>query len=64
MNRRRLAAAVFFSAVIVLVLGVMVYLQQASGQQTVTVYILRHSVLAGSPYSPDDARPCLLSRTA
>jgi hypothetical protein len=54
MNRRRLAAAVFFSAVIVLVLGVMVYLQQAGGQQTVTVYILKHPVLAGSTYSADD----------
>jgi hypothetical protein len=54
MNRRRLAAAIFFSAVIVLVLGVMVYLQQAGGQQTVTVYILKHAVLAGGTYSPDD----------
>jgi hypothetical protein len=54
MNRRRLAAAIFFSAVIVLVLGVMVYLEQAGGQQSVTVYILRHAVLAGSRYSADD----------
>ncbi len=54
MNRRRLAAAVFFSAVIVLVLGVMVYLEQAGRQQTVTVFILKHSVLAGSAYSADD----------
>src|ERR1700680_4804014 len=54
MNRRRLAAAVFFSAVIVLVLGVMVYLQQAGGQQTVTVYVLKHAVLAGGRYCPDD----------
>jgi hypothetical protein len=54
MNRRRLAAATFFSAVIVLVLGVMVYLEQAGGQQTVTVYILKHAVLAGSTYSADD----------
>jgi hypothetical protein len=54
MNRRRLAAAIFFSVVIVVVLGVMVYLEQSGRQQTVTVYILRHSVLAGSPYSADD----------
>ena len=54
MNRRRLVAAVFFSTVIVLVLGVMVYLQQAGGQQTLTVYILKHSVLAGAAYSADD----------
>ncbi len=44
----------FFSTVIVLVLGVMVYLEQAGGQRTVTVYILRHPVLAGSLYSADD----------
>lgn len=54
MNRRRLAAAIFFSTVIVVVLGVMVYLEQAGGQQSVTVYILRHAVLAGSRYSADD----------
>jgi hypothetical protein len=54
MYRRRLAAAVFFSTVIVLVLGVMVYLQQAGGQQTVAVFILRHGVLAGSLYSAED----------
>lgn len=54
MHRRRLAAAVFFSVVIVAVLGVMVYLQQSSGQQTITVFVLRHDVLAGSSYSADD----------
>ena len=54
MNRRRLGAAGFFSAVIVLVLGVMVYLQQSGNQQTVTVFVLKHSVLAGSRYSSDD----------
>jgi hypothetical protein len=54
MNRRRLAAAIFFSVVIVLVLGVMVYLEQAGRQQTVTVFILKHAVLAGSTYSADD----------
>jgi hypothetical protein len=54
MNRRRLAAAIFFSVVIVLVLGVMVYLEQAGRQQTVAVFILKHSVLAGATYSADD----------
>ena len=54
MDRRRLAAAVFFSVVIVAVLGVMVYLQQSSGQQSVSVFVLRHAVLAGAVYSPDD----------
>jgi hypothetical protein len=54
MNRRRLAAAAFFSTVIVVVLGVMVYLQASANQQTVTVYVLRHAVVAGSPYSADD----------
>lgn len=54
MNRRRAAAAAFFSAVIVLVLGFMVYVQQANGHQVVTVYVLRHSVLAGAAYGLDD----------
>jgi hypothetical protein len=54
MDRRRLTAAAFFSTVIVVVLGVMVYLQQAGNQQTITVYILKHAVLAGSPYAADD----------
>lgn len=54
MDRRRLIAAIFFSAVIVAVLGAMVYLQQASGQQSVSVFVLRHAVLAGASYSPDD----------
>lgn len=54
MDRRRLTAAAFFSTVIVVVLGVMVYLQQAANQQTVTVFVLRHAVLAGSPYNADD----------
>lgn len=54
MDRRRVAAAVFFSTVIVLVLGVMVYLQQAGNQQTVSVFVLKHAVLAGATYSGDD----------
>jgi hypothetical protein len=54
MDRRRLTAAAFFSTVIVVVLGVMVYLQQAGNQQTINVYILKHAVLAGSPYAADD----------
>ncbi len=49
-----MVAAAFFSTVIVLVLGVMVYLQQASNQQAITVYVLKHAVLAGSPYAADD----------
>jgi hypothetical protein len=54
MDRRRLTAAAFFSTVIVVVLGVMVYLQQAGNQQTISVFILKHAVLAGSPYAADD----------
>lgn len=54
MDRRRVTAAAFFSTVIVVVLGVMVYLQQAGNQQTIAVYILKHAVLAGSPYVADD----------
>lgn len=54
MDRRRLVAAGFFSTVIVVVLGVMVYLQQVGNQQSISVYMLRHAVLAGSAYSADD----------
>lgn len=54
MNRRRLFAAVFFSVVIVAVLGVMVYIQRQSTEQTVTVYVLRHTVPAGGVYSTAD----------
>lgn len=54
MDRRRVVAAVFFSAVVVAVLGVMVYLEQARGHQTVSVFILRHSVVGGGRYSADD----------
>jgi hypothetical protein len=54
MDRRRVTAAAFFSTVIVLVLGVMVYLQQAGNQRTIAVYMLKHAVLAGSPYTADD----------
>ncbi len=54
MNRRRLAAAIFFSAVIVLVLGVMVFLEQSGRGQTVTVLVLKHNVLAGDTYRADD----------
>lgn len=53
-DRRRLLAAAFFSVVILLVLGVMVYLQQSQSQQSVTVFVLRHAVLAGGAYSADD----------
>ncbi|MDQ2959880.1 MAG: hypothetical protein M3R48_02355 [Candidatus Dormibacteraeota bacterium] len=54
MNRRRAAAAAFFSVVIVAVLGVMVFVQASSNPATVTVFILRHPVLAGSPYTDGD----------
>jgi hypothetical protein len=53
-DRRRVAAAAFFSTVIVVVLGVMVYLQQSGDQQTVSVFVLRHAVLAGGTYSAGD----------
>ena len=41
MDRRRLTAAAFFSTVIVVVLGVMVYLQQTANQQTISVFVLK-----------------------
>lgn len=64
MNRRRVAAAIFFSVVIVATLSVMVYLQASSNQQTVTVFILRHGVLAGSPYRDDDVTAVALRASA
>lgn len=54
MERRRILAAIFFSAVVVAVLGALVYLQRAEGQETVSVYELNHTVTAGNPYTSGD----------
>ncbi|MHB8718875.1 MAG: hypothetical protein ACYDAC_08300 [Candidatus Dormibacteria bacterium] len=49
-----MAAAAFFSAVVVAVLGVLIWLQASANQQSVTVFVLRHAVTAGSPYVDAD----------
>ncbi|MGO8685862.1 MAG: hypothetical protein ACLQT7_01570 [Candidatus Dormibacteria bacterium] len=51
MNRRRVLAAVFFSVVIVAVLGVIVGAEIVSGGQTVTVLRLRSDVSEGAVFS-------------
>lgn len=56
MSRRRLAAAMFFSAVIVVVLGLIVYTERANATQTVSVWIVTHDVAAGSPYNASDVQ--------
>jgi hypothetical protein len=56
MSHRRLAAAIFFSAVIVAVLGVIVYTERSNATQTVSVWMLTHDVAAGSPYESSDVQ--------
>lgn len=50
MNRRRLAAAILLSLSIVAVLGVIVYVERVSATQTVTVFMARADVPAGTGY--------------
>jgi len=54
MSRRRLAAALFFSAVIVAVLAVIVYTEQMNATQMASVWVVTHDVTAGTPFSSDD----------
>ena len=54
MNRRRLLAAVFFSLVIIAVLGVIVGAEIVSGGQTVSVLRLRTDVQGGAVFSTGD----------
>jgi hypothetical protein len=54
MSRRRLAAALFFSAVIVAVLAVIVYTEQTNATQMASVWVVTHDVTAGAPFSLDD----------
>jgi hypothetical protein len=53
---KRVAAAAFFSAVIVLVLALIVYTEQNNASQTVAVWILTRDVSAGSAYSAADVQ--------
>jgi hypothetical protein len=54
MNRRRLYAAVFFSVVLIAVLGLLVVTEIESGTQTVTVLRLRTAVEQGAVFSASD----------
>jgi hypothetical protein len=56
-DRRRLGAAIFFSVVIVAVLGVIVGAEVVSSGQSVTVLRLRTAVQEGAAYSPADVEP-------
>jgi hypothetical protein len=56
MSRRRLSAAMFFSAVIIVVLGLIVYTERTNATQTVSVWIVTHDVAAGTPYSARDVQ--------
>ncbi len=56
MSRKRLAAAMFFSVVIVAVLGVIVYTEQTNATQTVAVWMVTHDVAAGSPFTADNVQ--------
>jgi len=56
MSRRRLAAALFFSAVIVAVLALIVYTEQTNATQTVSVWIVTHDVMAGAPFDASDVQ--------
>jgi hypothetical protein len=54
MSRRRLAAALFFSAVIAAVLGVIVYTEQMNATQMASVWVVTHDVVAGTPFSSNN----------
>lgn len=54
MNRRRLVAAIFFSAVILAVLGLIVFTEAVNSSQTVTVLRLRTDVQRGAQFSGGD----------
>ena len=54
MNRQRLVAAIFFSAVILAVLGVIVGAEVVSGSATVNVLRLRTNVQQGALFSSSD----------
>lgn len=56
MNRRRLVAAMFFSAVIIALLSVIVYTERVNADQTVAVWLLTHDVGAGAQYSTADVQ--------
>jgi hypothetical protein len=46
----------FFSAVIVVVLALIIYTEQTNATQTVSVWIVTHDVTAGAPFNADDVQ--------
>ena len=56
MSHRRLAAAVFFSAVIVVVLALIVYTERTNATETVSVWIVTHDVTAGTAFDSSDVQ--------
>jgi hypothetical protein len=56
MSHRRLAAAVFFSAVIVVVLALIVYTERTNATETVSVWIVTHDVTAGTAFDTSDVQ--------
>ena len=46
----------FFSAVIVVVLALIVYTEQTNATATASVWVVTHNVAAGTPYSSDDVQ--------
>jgi hypothetical protein len=56
MSRRRLAAAMFFSAVIVVVLGLIVYTEQTNATQTMAVWVVTRDVAAGAAFAAEDVQ--------
>lgn len=56
MNRRRLVAALFFSAVIVATLAVIVYTEHVNADQTLSVWVLTHDVPAGASFKAGDVQ--------
>lgn len=61
MNRRRQIAAVFLSVAMLAVLGVIVYVERQNATRTVSVFVVRGNVAAGSVYA-DDAIQALAIR--
>jgi len=57
MNGRRRAAAVFLSVAMVAVLGVIVYVERLNATRTVSVFVVRGNVAAGSVYGDDTIQP-------
>ena len=56
MSLEELAAALFFSAVIVVVLGVIVYTEQMNATQMASVWVVTHNVVAGTPFSANNVQ--------